>query len=42
MLGSGSVAVIAIFLIGAVAEGLYIIYKKKHQTSASDKNEDES
>jgi ABC-type amino acid transport system permease subunit len=40
--GSGSVAVIAIFLIGAVCVGWYIVYKKKRQSVAGDQNADES
>ena len=42
MLGSGSVAVICIFLIAAVAVGWYMIYKKKRQTAADDSNVDEN
>ena len=42
ILGSGSVAVICIFLIAAVGVGWFMVYKKKHEKAADDQNADES
>ena len=42
ILGSGSVAVIGIFLIGAVCVGWYLVYKKKRQKVADDQQVDEN
>jgi hypothetical protein len=42
ILGSGSVAVIAVFLVGAVAVGWYMVCKKKNQTAVADPHADEN
>ena len=40
--GSGSIAVIAIFLVGAVGVGWYIVHQKKHRSVADDQETDEN
>jgi hypothetical protein len=42
ILGSGSITVIAIFIVGAVCVGWYIVYKKKRQTLADGQQSDEN